>query len=78
MLREDNVVNAKVLRLEQVGKFEDLEYSLYSRWRVVGDEFRVVVRGQIIGLNKIMIHIFVYKLKMSGRTQKNLNFFFFW
>ena len=31
MVQEDNVVSAKVPRLEQVGKVEDLEYCLYSR-----------------------------------------------
>ena len=50
MVQEDNVVSAKVLRLEQVGKFEDLEYCLYSRQSMVGGEVKVQVRGKIMGL----------------------------
>lgn len=72
MVQEDNVVSAKVLRLEQVGKFEDLEYCLYSRQSMVGGEVKVQVRGKIMGLNKKIIHMFVYKLKTSGKRHKIL------
>ena len=64
------VLSAKVL--EQVGKFEDLEYCLYSRQSVVGGEIKVLVRGQIMSLNKRIIHMFVYKLKTSGKRHKIL------
>lgn len=72
MVQEDNVVSAKVLRLEQVGKFEDLEYCLYSRQSMVVGEVKVQVRGKIMGLNKKIIHMFVYKLKTSGKRHKIL------
>lgn len=75
MVQEDNVVSAKVLSakvLEQGGKFEDLGYCLYSRQSLVGGEIKVLVRGQIMGLNRRIIHMFVYKLKTSGRRQKIL------
>lgn len=39
---------------------------------MVGDEVRMVVRGQIMGLNKRIIRMFVYILKISGRTHKIL------
>lgn len=63
-------MSAKVLRLKQVGKFEDLEYRLHNRGKVVGDEVRVVVKGCIMGLNKRIIRMFI--LQISGGHTRTL------
>ena len=39
---------------------------------MVGGEVKVQVRGKIMGLNKKIIHMFVYKLKTSGKRHKIL------
>lgn len=73
MVQEDNVVSAKVLRLEQVGKFEDLEYCLYSRQSMVGGEIKVQVRGKIMGLNKKIIHVCIQIENIWKETQNLIN-----
>lgn len=62
-------MSAEVLRPERDGKCEDLVYGLYGMQKVVRDEIRVAVMGQIMGLNKRTIYTFIYKLKISRRTQ---------